>query len=104
LPRRLTIVTIADGPGRGGRPEFEDPVGVDQRHVVRPMVAVMRQPGQIPACSERSHVQRLQRQGVRVQGRGDVEANDPAREHIGNERDICEALPRPNVGVMRCSA
>ena len=50
------------------------------------MIRVMGQPGQIALSAERRHVQGLQRQDVRFQGRGDVEA------------DISEALPGPNTG------
>jgi len=62
------------------------------------MVRVMSQPGQIPARGERCHVQCLQRQNVCSESRGDVEADDLSGEHVGDERDIGEALPCPDIG------
>jgi hypothetical protein len=69
----------------------------DRGATVRPVIAVMGEPGQIPRGGERGHVQCLQRQNVRFQGGGDVEADDLASEHIGHERDIGEALPGSNI-------
>ena len=62
------------------------------------MVAVVGQPSQIVASGECGHIQCLQREDVCSQSRRDVESDDAAREHVSNERDVGEALPRSNVG------
>ena len=50
------VIGLAGGPGRRGRAAFDNAIRVDQGHVNRPVVRLMRQPGQVPppahaACS-----------------------------------------------------
>ena len=58
------------------------------------MVGVVSQAGEIAACRERGHIQCLQRQDVSPEGSGGVETDNVAGEHVSDERDIGEALPR----------
>src|SRR5690606_19332475 len=53
------IKAVTDGPRGGGRAELDDPPRVDHRGVVRPMVRVLDQHGEISAGAPRGHVERL---------------------------------------------
>ena len=97
------VVAVAEGTSRGCGAELDSPMGVNQAHVVRAMVGVMSQSGEITASCERGDVQCHQRQDVRVEGRSDVEAADLSGEHVGDESDAGLALPRSHIGDVNKS-
>lgn len=101
----LTVVTVPDSAGRRLRAEFGDPFGIDQRHVIRAVIAVMGQAGQVtPAFQAAMSSVSMD---LRPQGRSDAPAHDPTRVNVGDERDVGEGAllrGRRNTGVCTRSA
>lgn len=68
------------------------------RAPVRPLAApgspsLDGEPVAVPVGGPRRHVQRLQRQDVGLEGRGDAPPDDAAGEHVGDESDKGESAP-----------
>ena len=95
------VVRVADRAGRRQHAMLPDARGVDGADVLRPVVAVMDEP--LGAAVRRGPgdrlLQRLQGQFPGVHGRGARPADDPAGEHVGDERGVAErAIGHAHVG------
>src|SRR5579885_1505582 len=95
------VVAVAAAADRRDRVFGGEPLGVDDRQVLHAPVGVMDESAEVlTVAGPDRQLERVERE-IRAQALRDPPTDDPAGEHVGDERRVREPRPRRNVGDVR---